>query len=54
MEEITSGPSDVHAELYDSGTTCHISLYYKIFKNFMSTLPKSLKAVNKGKFMAIG
>lgn len=58
MEEIiaaiSSGPSDTCAELYDSGTTCHVSPYHEMFQNFTSTPPKLLNTANKGKFIAIG
>ena len=50
---ISGGPSDICMELYNSGTTCHISLYHNMFETFTQT-PKSLNAANKGKFIAIG
>ena len=58
MEEIaaavSSGSSDIHAELYNSGTTCHISPYCDMFTNYTPTPPKYLNAANKRKFVAIG
>ena len=58
LEEITTaisgGPSDIHVELYNSGTTCHISPYCDMFKTFVQTPPKFLNAANKGKFITIG
>ena len=41
-------------ELYDSGTTRHISPYRDMFENFTDIPPKSFNAANKQKFSAIG
>ncbi|TFK67019.1 hypothetical protein BDN72DRAFT_748773, partial [Pluteus cervinus] len=41
-------------ELYDSGTSRHISPYREDFENYVETPPKSLKAANQGRFDAVG
>ncbi|TFK63884.1 hypothetical protein BDN72DRAFT_737567, partial [Pluteus cervinus] len=40
-------------ELYDSGTTHHISPYRDDFINFVKTEPRPLTAANKGRFAAV-
>ena len=46
--------NSTHTELYDLGTTHHISLYHNMFNNFIDIAPKSLNAANKQRFTAIG
>jgi hypothetical protein len=41
-------------ELYDSGTTRHISPYRKDFENYTEITPKSFTAANQQKFSAVG
>jgi hypothetical protein len=41
-------------ELYDSGTTKHLSPYLKSFLNFQEIDPKPISAANKSEFNAIG
>lgn len=48
------GTSEIRTELYDSGTTRHISPYRDMFNNYVDTPPKSLNAANKRKFVAVG
>ena len=51
---VSNKPSDICTELYDSGTTHHISPYRELFENYTSTPPKSLNTTNNGKFVAVG
>ena len=46
--------NEIRTELYDSGTTQHISPYHDLFDSYIEIPPKSLSAVNKWKFAAIG
>ncbi|KAI0037775.1 hypothetical protein FA95DRAFT_1473557, partial [Auriscalpium vulgare] len=41
-------------ELYDSGTTRHISPYREDFVNFRDVAPKTFQAANQGSFSASG
>ncbi|KDQ57560.1 hypothetical protein JAAARDRAFT_93236, partial [Jaapia argillacea MUCL 33604] len=41
-------------ELYDSGSTCHISPYHNNFENFVKIPPKPFTATNKQSFDAVG
>ena len=49
-----SNANEICTELYDSGTTRHISPYQDLFDNYVEIPPKSLSAANKWKFTAIG
>ena len=49
-----SNANEICTELYDSGTTQHISPYRDLFDNYVKIPPKSLSAANKWKFTAIG
>lgn len=42
------------SEIFDSGTTRHISPYKDAFKNFEDIPPKSFRAANKQSFSAVG
>jgi hypothetical protein len=44
----------IHTELYDSGTTHHISPYREMFENLVDILPKTFNATNQQKFDAVG
>ena len=46
--------NEIRTELYDSGTTRHISPYRNLFDNYVEIPPKLLSAANKWKFAAIG
>ena len=58
VNEMAAAVANEHSEncteVYDSGTTQHISPYCKMFENYASTPPKSLNAANNGRFVAIG
>ncbi|KAK0459447.1 hypothetical protein IW261DRAFT_1318909, partial [Armillaria novae-zelandiae] len=41
-------------ELYDSGTTKHLSPYREVFQNFVETPPRKFTAVNMQHFTAQG
>jgi len=43
-----------HTELYDSGTTCHLSPYHEMFNNFTEIPLRTFNAANNKKFDAIG
>ena len=49
-----SNANKICTELYNSGTTQHISLYRDLFDNYVEIPPKLLSAANKQKFAAIG
>ena len=49
-----SNTNEIRTELYNSGTTRHISPYRDLFDNYVKIPQKSLSAVNKRKFAAIG
>ena len=51
---ISKKPCDTRTELYNSGTTRHISPYCELFENYSSTPPKSLNTTNNGRFVAVG
>ena len=50
----TGFPHATHTELYDSGTTRHISPYRKMFEEFTDIPPKTFNAANKQQFDAVG
>ena len=53
--ETNEGPTPpCQVELYDSGTTCHISLYHEHFENLVDILDKSFTAANRQKFIMTG
>ena len=55
--DVNDGPiasNSTRTELYDSGTTRHISPYRNMFNNFVNIAPKSLNAANKQRFAAVG
>jgi len=39
-----------HVEIFDSGTTCHISPYQDDFEILLATTPQTLHTANKGSF----
>jgi hypothetical protein len=41
-------------ELYDSGATRHMTPYRDLLENYMAIIPKSINAVNKHTFQAVG
>ena len=43
-----------HVDLYDSGTTKHLSTYHDQFTTYHDINPNSFTAANKQKFLAIG
>jgi hypothetical protein len=43
-----------HSELYDSGTTCHITLFRDKLNNFVKIPPRSFSTANKSSFSAVG
>ena len=44
----------VQTELYNSGASCHMSLYQDHFENYTFITPKSITAADKHYFQAIG
>jgi hypothetical protein len=42
--------NEIHTELYDSGSTCHISPYRDMFDNYVEIPLKSFNAANQQKF----
>ena len=50
----TGFPHATHTELYDSGTTRHISPYREMFEEFTDIPPKTFNAANKQQFDAVG
>ena len=53
--ETNEGPTpSCQVELYDSGTTCHISPYRKRFENLVDIPNKSFTTANRQKFVVTG
>ncbi|KAF8545919.1 hypothetical protein OG21DRAFT_1428382, partial [Imleria badia] len=53
--EVSDKPHSTHqVDLFDSGTTRHISLYRKHFENFADIPPKPFIVANRQKFSATG
>ena len=50
----TAFADGLYTELFDSGTTRHISPYRDLFENFTEIPPKAFNAANKQKFEAVG
>ena len=48
------GAKGVQTELYDSGASCHMSPYRDHFEEYVTITPKSITAVDKQYFQAVG
>jgi hypothetical protein len=53
-DDINAAGDRIHTELYDYGTTCHISPYCEMFINCMEIPPKAFNAANKQQFEVVG